>query len=241
VTGEERHPTAAAVIVAAGSSTRMGSGERKPLLLLRGRPVLEHACAAFDAAATVSEIIVVAHPDDLATIERWCAERPAFDKVRAVVAGGAERAESVRRGVRWCAFGPAVICVHDAARPLVQAARIDAVVRRAAEAGAALLAHPVRDTLKRSTDGAFAESTVERAGLFAAETPQAFAARPFRELLARAEREAFSPTDDAALWERYRGPVALVEGELANLKLTAPGDLFLAEAILGARAAEALP
>jgi 2-C-methyl-D-erythritol 4-phosphate cytidylyltransferase len=229
------------VIVAAGGSTRMGAGTRKPLLLLRGRPVLEHACAAFDAASTVAEIIVVAHPEDLTEIERWCADRPAFDKVRAVVAGGAERCDSVRLGVRWCAFSHPVLCVHDAARPLVQPARIDAVVRRAAEAGAALLAHAVRDTLKRSTDGTCAESTLERAGLFAAETPQAFAARPFRELLARAERERFSPTDDAALWERYRGPVAIVEGELANLKLTTQSDLHLADAILGARAAEALP
>jgi 2-C-methyl-D-erythritol 4-phosphate cytidylyltransferase len=237
VTPEQRHPTAAAVIVAAGSSTRMGAGgARKPLMPLRGRPVLEHACSAFDAALTVSEIIVVAHPDDLPTIERWCAERAAFDKVKAVVAGGAERSDSVRRGARWCAFEVDVICVHDAARPLVQPARIDAVVRRAAETGAALLAHPVRDTLKRSADGVFAEATVDRAGLFAAETPQAFAARPFRELLARAEREAFSPTDDAALWERYTGPVALVEGELANLKLTTPEDLALADAILVARA-----
>lgn len=241
MTPEPRDPTAAAVIVAAGSSTRMGAeGAHKPLLPLRGRPVLEHACAAFDAAATVGEVIVVAHPDDLSTIERWCSERPAFAKVRAVVAGGSERADSVRRGVRWCGFQVDVICVHDAARPLVQPARIDAVVRRAAETGAALLAHPVRDTLKRSADGVFAQSTIDRDGLFAAETPQAFAARAFRELLARAERESFSPTDDAALWERYLGPVALVEGELANLKLTTPADLALADAILEARA-EARP
>jgi 2-C-methyl-D-erythritol 4-phosphate cytidylyltransferase len=234
---QEAHPTAAAVIVAAGSSTRMGAGgAHKPLLALRGRPVLEHACAAFDAAATVKEVIVVAHPDDVALIERWCAERAAFDKVRAVVAGGSERSDSVRRGVRWCAFELEVICVHDAARPLVQPARIDAVVRRAAETGAALLAHPVRDTLKRSADGLFAQSTVDRDGLFAAETPQAFAARAFRDLLARAELESFAPTDDAALWERYRGPVALVEGEPSNLKLTTPDDLALADAILGARA-----
>src|SRR5262245_45166160 len=219
----------------------MGAGgAHKPLLPLRGRPVIEHACAAFDAAVTAREVIIVAHQKDVAVIESWCAERPAFDKVRAVIEGGKERADSVRNGVRWCAFDVGVICVHDAARPLVQPALIDAVVRRAAETGAALLAHAVRDTLKRSADGVFAESTVDRDGLFCAETPQAFAARDFRELLARAERESFSPTDDAALWERYRGPVALVEGELSNLKLTTPADLALADAILGARA-EARP
>jgi 2-C-methyl-D-erythritol 4-phosphate cytidylyltransferase len=215
------------------------AGPRKPLLDLAGRPMLEHACAALAAAETVREVIVVAHADDIATIERWCAERAAFAKVRAVVCGGATRAASTRLGVFWCAFDVDVIAVHDAARPLVRPAHVDAVVRRAAQQGAALLAVPVRDTLKRASEPGEAAQTVERAGLWAAQTPQAFHAGPFRKLLARAAEDGFEPTDDAALWERYRGPVALVEGEAANFKVTAEPDLRLAAAVLAVRAAEA--
>jgi len=230
------------VVVAAGSSTRMGAAVRKPFLLLAGRPMLEHACAALEAASTVREIVVVAHPGDVERVQRWCAERAAFDKVRAVVEGGATRAESTRRGAFWCGFELDVIAVHDAARPLVRAGDVDRVVRSAGEHGAALLAVPVRDTLKRAragADGPEAEATVDRAALWAAQTPQAFDARALRELLKRAEADAFEPTDDAALWERYRGPVALVEGNAENFKVTAEPDLRLAAAVLAARESEA--
>jgi 2-C-methyl-D-erythritol 4-phosphate cytidylyltransferase len=214
----------------------MGAGRvRKPFLVCAGKPVLEHACAAFDAAASVREVILVVHPEDVETAERWCAERAAFAKVRAVVVGGAERADSVRRGVRWCAFDLAIVCVHDAARPLVRPECIDAVVERARQSGAALLAQPVKDTLKRSADGRFAAETVAREGLWAAQTPQAFEQRALRELLEQAAADGFAPTDDAALWERYRGPVALVPGEPSNLKLTTPGDLELAAALFATR------
>lgn len=209
--------------------------KRKPLLALGGVPVLEVTCAAFAAAATVAEVLIVAHPSDVEAIERLCAERPALDKVRGVVTGGAERADSVRCGVRWCGFGVDVICVHDAARPLVRPDQIDATVRRAADEGAALLGVPVRDTVKGTGDGRFAERTLDRSSLWAAQTPQAFAARAFREVLEESRRDGYSPTDDAALWERYRGPVALVEGDLSNFKITTPADLALAEAVLASR------
>ena len=206
---------------------------RKPLLSLAGRPLLEHACAALDAARLVTEIIVVTHPEDVETIERWCSERSAFDKVRAVVTGGAERAESVARGVRWCSFVVDVIAVHDAARPLVRPEAVDEVIARAAETGAALLAVPVRDTLKQAGEGGTSVGrTLDRASLWAAQTPQCFAARAFREVLERAAAEGFAPTDDAALWERYKGPVAVVEGDPANMKITTPADLELAAAWL---------
>ncbi len=233
-------PSAAAVVVAAGSATRMGSAAvRKPLLELAGRPMLEHACTALDAARLVAEIIVVAHPGDVETIERWCCDRAAFDKVRGVVTGGAERAESVARGVRWCSFGVDVIAVHDAARPLVRPEAVDATIARAAETGAALLAVPVRDTLKQAAEGGTSVTgTLDRSSLWAAQTPQCFAARAFREVLERAAADAFAPTDDAALWERYRGPVAVVEGDPSNIKITTPKDMELAAAWLEARAAK---
>lgn len=224
------------MIVAAGQSSRMGAGPRKPLADLEGAPVLERCCAAFDAAPSIAEIVLVVQRDDIERVERWCAERSAFAKVRAVVEGGATRSESVRKGLRWCAFGPALIAVHDAARPLVEPAAIERCLAAAATSGGALLALPARDTLKRSADGQRSAGTLERDGIWCAQTPQAFEARGLRELAKRAAAEGFEPTDEAALWERYRGPVELVEGATTNFKITRPEDLELARALVRWRA-----
>jgi len=232
-------PAALVVLVAAGNSTRMGTGGvRKPLVEVEGVSLLEIACRAFDACPSVTALVIVAHPDDHATIAARVEARPAFAKVRAVVRGGAERADSVRLGASVAVPERVnLVSVHDAARPLVTPEAIERVHARALVAGAALLALPVRDTLKHSADGEHADRTVERNELWAAQTPQAFEARRFRELLDRAAREAFRPTDDAALWERYVGPVALVPGEASNFKITLPADLEMARTLLSVRLA----
>ncbi len=223
---------AAAVLVAAGAGRRMGDGPRKAWLELAGRTLLERSCAAFAACGSVVEIVLVVHAEDVPRARALRAGSPALSKVRAIVPGGAERTDSVRVGARACAADAGVIAVHDAARPLVSPERIARVVERAWAAGAALLAVPVDDTIKRSGDGERAFETLPRAELFAAQTPQCFHAARFLELLARAEDEGFSPTDDAALWEAYVGPVALVEGSRSNLKITRREDLAIAAALL---------
>ncbi|MFT5283879.1 MAG: 2-C-methyl-D-erythritol 4-phosphate cytidylyltransferase [Planctomycetota bacterium] len=232
-------PQAAAVIVAAGSSTRMaaaGVTGRKPSLELNGVSILEHTLRAFNAAARVSEIIIVTHADDVDAIQQLAAINPAFEKVRAVVEGGEQRADSVRLGVFWCNFDVDVIAVHDAARPLIESETIDATIIRAAETGAALVALAVRDTIKRTAaDETFVESTLDRSRLFAAQTPQAFRASTFRKLIERAKLEQFRPTDDSALWEHFEGSVAVVAGSPTNFKITTPEDLELAEALLANR------
>lgn len=232
-------PFASAVVVAAGSSARMagrGIAGRKPWLEVAGLTLLEHACRALAAAPAVAELVLVVHGDDLARAERLRGASAALERVAAVVPGGAERSDSVRMGAARTAPDARVILVHDAARPLVEPELVDAVARRALADGAALAAVRVRDTLKvAARDGARAERTLDRAGLWAAQTPQGFRAVRFRELLARAEALGFRPTDDAALWERWEGPVALVEGSSANLKVTEPDDLAVAAALLGRR------
>jgi 2-C-methyl-D-erythritol 4-phosphate cytidylyltransferase len=229
-------PRAAAVIVAAGASTRIGGALRKPFIELGGTSVIEYACAAFSAASSIAEIVLVARAEDVELLERWSAERPAFVKVRAVVPGGATRAESVRRGVRWCHFGLPLVAVHDAARPFVSGEAIDACVATAAREGVALLAIPARDTLKRSSDGAHAESTLERDGVWAAQTPQVFEQRRLRATLLQAARDGCESTDEAGVWERYVGPVALVQGSSLFFKLTSPEDVELAQALCARRA-----
>ncbi|MEW6072211.1 MAG: 2-C-methyl-D-erythritol 4-phosphate cytidylyltransferase [Planctomycetota bacterium] len=230
-------PGARAVIVAAGRSTRMGEGGvRKPFLDLDGRTLLEVGCAAFAAAQEVAEIVLVVHPSDRARAEALVAARPAFARVTAVVEGGEERIDSVRAGVGAGETRAALVAIHDAARPLVAPATIDRAIRAATTGGASLVAVAVRDTVKHAPDGRAARTTLDRAGLWLAQTPQCFDRARFLDVLARAKREGFRPTDDAALWERYIGPVVLVEGDPANLKITTPADLALARALLAARA-----
>jgi len=235
---------AAAIIVAAGNSTRMTGtgGVRKPRLLLDGIPILERTCALFNDIAEVREIILVVHPDDIATVEQWTLDKPALDKVRAIVPGGKQRADSVRAGVFWCGFDMQVILVHDAARPLVRPSVLRAAIATAFREGAALVAAPVQDTIKELApgpkDAPRAARTLDRSLLWAAQTPQVFDAVELRKLVAEAVEVGFSPTDDAALWERYRGPVPIVESDASNLKITTPVDLEIATAILRARAAE---
>lgn len=230
---------AGAVLVAAGNSTRMGAGSvRKPLLELGGLSLIEHACAAFDAAPHVVEIVIVAHAEDLARLRALQASSAAFAKVRSIVAGGTERTHSVRAGVAAVSDACEIVLVHDAARPLVAPATIERAIAVAAREGAALVALQVSDTLKHSSDGARAEHTLDRSKHWTAQTPQAFRTQLLRELLGRAEADGFVPTDDAALHERYVGPIALVPGEPTNLKITTPADLELAQAILAARTKE---
>lgn len=238
----ERPPRAAAVIVAAGDSTRMGSGPRKPLLQLAGRLLIEHTLAAFDRVALIEEIVIVAHAADLELFAQMARDasklHPAFRKVRAIVPGGRRRTHSVRLGARSVSPEIDVVLVHDAARPLIGFDVIEQAARVAHREGSSVVAVPVHDTLKTSASGSHAERTLDRSVLWAAQTPQAFRRAVLLELLSRAEADEFEPTDDCALHERYLGPVTIVAGDPCNLKVTTPSDLVIAEALLAWRAKE---
>ena len=233
---------AAAVLVAAGDSVRMGGEARKPLLPLCGRTLIEHTAAAFDRSPCVVEIVIVGHPADVETYAQMARDatrgHPAFLKVRAVVPGGRRRTQSVRLGTRSVSPDIDVVLVHDAARPLIQPDVIELAARTAMSEGAAVVAVPVSDTLKTSASGTHAERTLDRSVLWAAQTPQAFRRAVLVELLSRAAADEFEPTDDCALHERYLGPVPIVAGDPRNLKITTPSDLRIAEALLAARAKE---
>jgi 2-C-methyl-D-erythritol 4-phosphate cytidylyltransferase len=229
------HAHTLAILVAAGRSSRMGAALRKPFLTLEGTPVLVHAVRALAEAPSVRRIVVVVHPDDQQRAEQILRGPRRPEQLEAILPGGAERIDSVRTGALWPCDEVDTILVHDGARPLVTPAAVEGVIRAAREHGAALLALALRETVKRSSDGRFAEETLAREQLWKAQTPQAFEAARFRELLERAQREGFAPSDDAALWERYVGPVAIVPGSPSNLKLTEFEDLEIAQAIVRAR------
>jgi 2-C-methyl-D-erythritol 4-phosphate cytidylyltransferase/2-C-methyl-D-erythritol 2,4-cyclodiphosphate synthase len=218
------------VVVAAGSSSRMGGLDKLAVPLL-GRPLLAWTLDALRAASCVRQLTVVMAPERVPEV----AAQPWIRSVGArVVPGGARRQESVAAGV--AATDAPLVLVHDGARPLVSPALVDAVARSAARDGAAIPVLPVAETLKRLAGERVGE-TVERTGLATAQTPQG--AR--RELLERAWRK-FAPwgprefTDEAALLDAAGIPVTAVPGEPANLKVTVPGDLARAEALLSASA-----
>ena len=216
-------PMADAIVVAAGSSTRMG-GSDKLAAVVGGRPLLAWTLEAVARASSVAHIVVVTTGSRVAEVAA-AAWLP--DVVSAVVAGGERRQDSVAAGVAALPEGPghAVILVHDGARPLVSADLVDAVARAASVHGAAIPVVPVVDTLKRVGDGRVT-GTVERSGLVAAQTPQGVR----RDVLANAYA-AFPPdgpntwTDEASLLEACRIPVHAIPGDAANLKVTLPDDL----------------
>ncbi len=224
-----------AVVLAAGRSTRMEAGDRKPFLELAGRTILERACAACIAAPAVERLVVVVSEEDLERAREILDAAPFAHEVHDVVCGGPERTDSVRLGVAAAPEECDVILVHDAARPLVLPERVQAIAMAAADRGAAIPAVPVMDTIKTSRDGKEITGTLDRSLLWAAQTPQGFDAVRLRAVLARARRDQFHPTDDAGLFERYEGAVELVPSDPSNLKLTTAEDLLLGEAILRAR------
>jgi len=215
-----------AIVAAAGSGTRLRRGEPKALVPLGGRPLL---AAALDMlrAAGVARIVVAGPPEHLAEVRSLLI---AGDEA---VPGGATRAESVRRA--FAALDSAagdVVCIHDAARPLVTASEAAEVMRAAEKAGAAIAATPVVDTVKRVEKGMIT-ATIDRSGLWAAATPQAFRDEILRRALAL-EEEA---TDEAALCERLGIRVAIAPISRLGFKITTPEDLELADAILARRSA----
>jgi 2-C-methyl-D-erythritol 4-phosphate cytidylyltransferase/2-C-methyl-D-erythritol 2,4-cyclodiphosphate synthase len=223
-------PKADAIVVAAGSSTRMG-GPDKLVAQIGGRPLLAWTLDALARSTSVARIVVVTAAAKIPEIA-GAAWLP--DRVSAVVAGGARRQESVAAGAAALADGPqhGVILVHDGARPLVSAELVDAVARAAAVHGAAIPVLLVVDTLKRVEDGRIV-GTVERSGLVAAQTPQGVR----RDVLVAAYA-AFPPdgpetwSDEAALLEACRIQVHAIPGESANLKVTLPVDLRRVESAL---------
>jgi 2-C-methyl-D-erythritol 4-phosphate cytidylyltransferase len=227
-------PICAAIVVAAGAGVRMGGGAPKAFIPLGGRPMAAWALDALVASGRVDRVIVAGPQGGLdAAREALGAEAGDAD----LVEGGASRAESVREGLRALPAGCDRVLVHDAARPLVSPELVAAVLDGIEGADGAIAAAPVADTLKREGEGGLIAGTVARAGLWAAQTPQAFRTAALRAAVEAAERAGTlaDATDCAALVEAAGGRVRLVPATGPNLKVTTPADLALAEALLAAR------
>lgn len=223
-----------AIIVGAGSSERMGLD--KLFALLGGKPVIAHTLNAFERTDCVDEIILVGRAERLPELQELVRSAE-LRKVRHVVAGGLQRQDSVRAGLNLLAPGARYVAVHDAARPLITPKQIGRVFADCRVHGAAALAEPITDTLKRGDENCFVCGGVDRAGLYAMQTPQIFS----RDLLIKAydaaAAEKLSITDEVSAVEHLGAKVLLVPSEEFNLKITYPRDLLLAQSFLNRRSA----
>ncbi|MGA9772219.1 MAG: 2-C-methyl-D-erythritol 4-phosphate cytidylyltransferase [Blastocatellia bacterium] len=219
-----------AIIPAAGIGARMQADRAKQMLELGGVPLLVHTLRRFEACEAVDQVILVLQPDltseVLAVVSRYN-----LKKIVRVVGGGAERQDSVYRGLQVIKEDDAgIIVVHDAVRPFVRPEEIRIVIERASATGAALMAMGSIDTIKQVKSGRV-QRTLDRRRIYHAQTPQAFRYSIIREAYERAYADGFTATDDSQLVERIRHRVSVIEGSPINIKITRPFDLKLAQAI----------
>ena len=224
---------AVAIIPAGGSGRRMMAAQPKQYLRLAGAPLLVHTVKALGKASCVSAI-VIAVPADRQAATRRLLRAHRVPKILDVVAGGAERQDSVWLGLQ-AAGAPEWVLVHDAVRPFIPPARGARVLAGAARTGAATCGLPVRETVKRVREEVV-DSTLDRAGLWLVQTPQAFRRELLWEAHDKARRDGYTGTDDAVLVERLGGRVAMVPGLPENLKITTREDLLTARRWTGRRA-----
>lgn len=220
------------VIPAAGQGKRMKAGKNKLLLSLRGLPVIIRTLQVFEKDSNCEGIILAVQPEERQLFTDLIRQYQ-IAKVRGLADGGKERQHSVYNGLKQIGKD-GIVLVHDGARPFITADIIQELVVQAEAAGAAVVAVPVKDTIKRVENGKVAE-TVERTSLWSVQTPQAFRVSALLNAHEQAERDGFLGTDDASLAERIHLPVQIVEGDYDNIKLTTPEDLFVAEAIIQKR------
>lgn len=223
--------TVGAVIVAAGRGERFGGGG-KVLAPVAGRPMLAWSLDAFDRCEAVREIVIVAGEHTIDPI-RNLVDTASWRRVTAIVPGGADRSASVAAGIAALAPDTNLVAIHDAARPLVTVPDIEAAIAAAEASGAAIVATPVTDTIKRCSPELTIERTVDRTTLWAAQTPQAFRLDLLRRAFASAA--GTGATDEAMLFEALGLPVRIVPGRRDNMKVTVPEDLPMADFLMRRR------
>jgi 2-C-methyl-D-erythritol 4-phosphate cytidylyltransferase len=221
----------AVVVVAAGKGSRMRTEESKQYLQLNGAPILVHTLTLFQKIKQVDTIVLVTGAEEADRCRSYV-DKYSLGKVHHIVTGGKERQDSVFKGLK--VLGPEVewVMVHDGVRPFTAAKHVLDCWRKAKETDAAVLAVPVKDTIKVVDNAGTIQSTPDRHSLWAIQTPQAFRLSLLKRAYEQAERDSFTGTDDAMLVERIGTPVQVVEADYYNIKITTPEDLPWAEWII---------
>ncbi|MDD2216779.1 MAG: 2-C-methyl-D-erythritol 4-phosphate cytidylyltransferase [Eubacteriales bacterium] len=218
----------AVIIAAAGSGKRMGSGISKQFRLLGNEMVLEKTLKTFCNHPLVDDLYLVVKKEDVLYCQKVFLKEKNLFKIRAIVAGGNERQDSVLNALdlisRQCK--PDYVLVHDGARPFISAQGITRLIEKTVEYNAAVLGVPVKDTIKRG-NGLYLEETLKRETLFSVQTPQGFDFKLLYDSYKKAKEDCFYGTDDSSLVERTGKKVYLVMGEYDNIKITTKEDLAM--------------
>jgi 2-C-methyl-D-erythritol 4-phosphate cytidylyltransferase len=230
----------AVIVAAAGKAERFGGAEKKTMAKLDGRPVFLRSVEHFINREDVVQTILAVAPEDLEEVKKRYGANLGFMGAQ-LVAGAERRCETVAAALQTVKDEAEFVAVHDAARPCVTEAMIDAVFAEAAKSRAAILATPLVGTIKRASDAGVIDATVPRTQLYEAQTPQVFARDLMQDVYSRLEELGTDVTDDAELCERAGHPVTIVKSDGTNLKITTRADMTLAQAILKSRPAKAGP
>lgn len=223
-----------AIIPASGLGKRLGSGSDKAFIDICGIPLIIRTLRVFQDCADISEIILVVRSEQI-PVARELAHMHGITKVSCITSGGSLRQDSVRNGLAKASPKSDVVAIHDAARPFVTSEIISASIRAAIEHKASIVAVPVINTIKSSSDGAFVDATIDRNSLYSVQTPQTFDRRTIECAFESAYADCFYGTDDASLVERMGIPVKIVEGSYDNIKITTPNNISVAESIVRRR------
>jgi 2-C-methyl-D-erythritol 4-phosphate cytidylyltransferase len=216
-----------AIVVAAGSSQRLGFD--KLMAEIAGKPVIFHTVEAFEKTKSVDEIVLVTRADRVAEFKSTLVS---LTKISAIIAGGEYRHNSVGAGLRQLSSATQYVSVHDGARPLIRPDEIEKVFQQARVHGAAALAEPVRDTLKRADENLLVRESIDRHQVFAMQTPQIFERKLLEEAYQSVSKSGQRVTDEVSAVELLGRPVVLVPNPEVNFKITYQRDLRLAEAVL---------
>jgi 2-C-methyl-D-erythritol 4-phosphate cytidylyltransferase len=222
------------IIVAGGTGRRMEAARPKQYLLLGSLPILSHTIKAFYESRCIDRVVLVVPEADFDRCRTEVIAPLSLDLPLVLAPGGESRQGSVRNGLRAVSEKEGIVLIHDGVRPFVPPEGIAACIEGARKEGACILAVPVQDTVKRASVSRHVSSTLDRQDLWLAQTPQAFDLPLIRRAHAKALEDGVTATDDASLVERAGARVRIVAGSAANIKITTPGDMRLAESMLHA-------
>jgi 2-C-methyl-D-erythritol 4-phosphate cytidylyltransferase len=224
--------TTVAIIPAGGTGKRMQNRLSKQYLPLDGKPLLAHILDIFELSPDIDEIVLVTPEEDIPAVRRTIVEPRGLSKVRHILAGGAQRQDSVRNGLAAVADNVEIVLIHDAVRPFISPQLIRQTVREAEKHGAVAVGMPVKDTIKKVDREGWIIETPDRRLLWLTQTPQAFRRSVIQEAYRRADEDRFYGTDDASLVERMGFPVKMIPASYENIKITTPEDLLMADYLI---------
>ena len=223
-------PRATAIVVAAGSSRRMG-GADKQLITINGMPILVHTLLQFSRATSIDEVFVVTKPENILTVSDMVWEF-GISKVSNIIPGGETRQDSVCCGLSYVE-NDRIVAIHDGARPFISVEKINELISAAYEHGAAAPGVVPKDTVKAVNQNDTIAQTIDRNTLRLIQTPQVFYADELKLAYERAKTSGFIGTDDCSVAENSGINIRIVDGEYTNIKVTTPEDIPVAEAIYG--------